>query len=111
MLIKTSQGWELPKYKVNYTQNGENIEQYVGIEGKQWWLDYSTTWKMPVLFTDLTYTPEQLYRLTKVQQMGPGYQDIIEDYVINGNIPNADPFSMLRIEQLETLVLQMAGVI
>jgi hypothetical protein len=102
MLIKTLNGWNLAEYTVRYTQRGEEIEQIVGEEGKEWWLDFADKWDHTQIieFTDLHYTPEQVARLEEIQEIGEGYMEACSDYVLNGNIPDAEPFETMKLKQL-----------
>lgn len=102
MLIKTPNGWRLAEHTVRYTQNGEEIEQIVGEEGKEWWLDFAEKWEHTQIieFTDLHYTPEQLARLEEIQEIGEGWVEECNDYVLNGNVPDAKPFESIKIKQL-----------
>lgn len=104
MLIKTLNGWRLAEHTVRYIQKSEEIEQVVGEEGKEWWLDFAGKWEHTQIieFTDLYYTPEQLARLEEIQEIGEGYMEACSDYVLNGNIPDAVPFEGRKIKQLLT---------
>ncbi len=101
MLIKTLDGWKLAEHTVRYTQNGEEIEQVVGEEGREWWLDFAEKWEHTqiVEFTDLHYTAEQLTRLEEIQSIGEGYMEACSDYVLNGNISDVEPFQVMRLKQ------------
>ena len=102
MLIKTLNGWRLAEHTVRYIQKSEEIEQVVGEEGKEWWLDFAEKWEHTQIieFTDLHYTSEQLTRLEEIQGIGEGYMEACSDYVLNGNIPDVEPFEGRKIKQL-----------
>jgi hypothetical protein len=115
MLIKTLSGWKLAEHTVRYIQKGEEIEQVVGEEGKEWLLDFAEKWEHTQIieFTDLHYTSEQLTRLEEIQGIGEGYMEACSDYVLNGNIPDVEPFEGRKIKQLLadlTEVVLMGGM-
>ena len=115
MLIKTLSGWKLAEHTVRYIQKGEEIEQVVGEEGKEWWLDFAEKWEHTQIieFTDLHYTSEQLTRLEEIQGIGEGYMEACSDYVLNGKIPDVEPFEGRKIKQLLadlTEVVLMGGM-
>lgn len=85
MLIKTIDGWTLAEHTVIYIKNGETIEQAVGEEGKEWWLDFAEKWSDTEIieFTDLHYTDEQLARLEEIKIMELS-DNVLDEYVING---------------------------
>ena len=85
MLIKTLDGWKLAEHTVRYTQNGEEIEQVISEEGKEWWLDFADKWAdMEIIeFTNLHYTDEQLARLEEIKIMELS-DNVLDEYVING---------------------------
>ncbi len=101
MLYKTHDGWRLPERTVIYTQNGQTIEQPVGEEGIEWWQQFADKWEHTEIieFTELHYTDEQLARLGEVQNIGEGYTAECESYVIDGTIPDAEPFKIIRLEK------------
>ena len=101
MLIKTPEGWELAEHTVIYTQNGEQKEQVVGEEGKQWWLDFAEKWEHTeiVEFTELHYTEEQFNRLEKINGMVADSEEL-ENYVLNGVVGVSEPLRVMRLEEM-----------
>lgn len=87
MLIKTLNGWNLAEYTVRYTHRGEEVEQIVGEEGKEWWLDFAEKWEDTniVEFTDMVYTEEQLARLEEIKNLDIA-DNIANEYVMDGII-------------------------
>ncbi len=60
--------WHICTEKVHYTQHGEEITQYVGSEGHDWWVDFEQKWEHTeiVEFIPVEATQEQLDRLEEV---------------------------------------------
>ena len=59
------------------------------------------------------YTSEQLTRLEEIQGIGEGYMEACSVYVLNGNIPDVEPFEGRKIKQLLadlTEVVLMGGM-
>ena len=85
MLIKTMDGYKLAEHTVIYKKNNKTIEQAVGEEGKEWWLDFAEKWSDTEIieFTDLHYTDEQLARLDEIKIMELS-DNVLDEYVING---------------------------
>ena len=83
--------WCLCTEKVRYIQHGEEIIQYVGAEGHDWWLDFEQQWEHTEIieFIPVEPTGEQLVRLEEVNEIGvgDGYSTIVEEYVINEKFP------------------------
>lgn len=78
--------WALCRYKIKYTQNGEQVEQLT--DDKTWFETFATmhsNFKIDEV-TELTYTDEQKARLTEIQRISPKYYDELYDYVMNGKI-------------------------
>jgi len=95
MLIKTMNGWALPKRAVRYARDGEEFEQVMGDESEQWWLDFAEKWggMDNVEFVDLQYTSEQLARLEEIQDISGRYAEQCEAYVMDGTVPDIPPFA------------------
>lgn len=76
---------------VKYIQHGEEIEQYVGSEGKEWWIDFAERWEHTEIieFIPIESTEEQIKRLEEINQLNipDGYGDILSNYVKNGVFP------------------------
>ena len=110
MLIKTPEGWKLAEHTVIYSENGEQKEKIVGEEGTDWWVDYTEKWNLDIVeFTELNYTPEQLVRLEEVQGIKT-HHGAVENYVLNGEITDVEPFKVLKLEK-ENASLKVAGQI
>lgn len=79
--------WHIANEKVIYTQNGEQLENFVGQEGKDWWDNVNGV-------TDIDFVPvdiyaEQLDRLAEVNQLGigDGFSELITNYVMENQFP------------------------
>lgn len=85
MLYKNKEGLKLSNLKVKYTQNGKEKEQFVGEEGKQWWIDFADKWENTniIEFVDITYTVEQLSRFEEIKDFKYLTEDV-ENYVDDG---------------------------
>ena len=85
MLYKDNEGLKLSAKKVRYIQNGEEIEQFVGSEGTQWWIDFANKWEHTniIEFVDVVYTAEQLARYEEVKAMDIN-ESVLQEYVENG---------------------------
>lgn len=72
--------WHMCNEKVKYIQHGEEITQYVGSEGHDWWLDFEEKWEHTdiIKFIPVVPTDEQINRLEEVNQLnikeGFGYE-------------------------------------
>lgn len=77
--------------KVKYIQHGEEKEQYVGVEGQQWWVNFAEKWEHTeiVEFIQINPTLEQRKRLEQINELGlkDGFSGTFSDYVENGNFP------------------------
>lgn len=104
--------WNISDSKVRIRQDGINKEKYVGVEGKEWWINFARKWSDTEIidFIDVTPSKEQLSRIDNVndQNISDGFSCIIGDYVRNGNFPT-DINNKLRNLQLEE-VNQQQGV-
>lgn len=110
--------WNICTEKIIYVQYGENVEQYVGAEGRGWWVDFAEKWEHTeiVEFVEVVVTEEQVQRLEDVNQrnVGDGYSETLGEYVINGIEPvqkdeTVEPTEMellgQQITDLEILIL------
>lgn len=97
--------WNVSTEKVRYIQHGEEIEQYVGVEGKQWWIDFEEKWDHTeiVEFIEVNPTQEQFKRLEQINQLGvrDGFSGTFSDYVENGVYPEGfnHPLKDIQISQ------------
>lgn len=87
MIIRGKEGLELSKLKVKYSRDGEEFEQSVGEEGKQWWLDFEQKWEHTevIEFTDIAYTDKELTRFEEVKGLDVS-EDIILEYIESGTM-------------------------
>ena len=80
MIFYKNGKWHICTEKVHYTQHGEEITQYVGSEGHDWWVDFEQKWEHTEIieFIPVEATQEQLDRLEEVNQLsikeGFGYE-------------------------------------
>jgi len=91
ILIFYKNGWHLCSEKVKYIQHGEEIEQYVGSEGKEWWLDFEEKWEHTEIieFIPVEPTEMQLNRFDEVAQLNipEGFGGELSAYVKFGIFP------------------------
>ena len=97
MLYKEGEELKMATKKVKYTQRGEEIEQFVGVEGQQWWNDFAEKWEHTSIigFEDAEYTAEQLRRFEEIKGLDLA-DNIATEYVVDGFVNKG----------LEILVLQ-----
>lgn len=91
ILIFYKNGWNLCSEKVKYIQHGEEITQYVGSEGHDWWVDFEEKWKHTEIieFIPVEPTQEQISRYNEVSQLNlpDGFGGELSDYVEFGIFP------------------------
>ena len=80
--------WHIVTEKVLYKQDGEELENFVGQEGKEWW--YGVTGVEVVEFTPVDVYSQQLERLDEVNRLniGDGFGELVGDYVLYDIFPN-----------------------
>lgn len=107
MLYYENNNWHLSRYKVIYTDNNEQLKNYVGIGGKQWWKDLAKQHDNIniVKFVEIPVTTKQLERLDTINQLAipDGHGTIVDDYVMEGKFPD-EPSHVL--EDLEVTLLK-----
>ena len=83
--------WHICTEKVHYTQHGEEITQYVGSEGHDWWVDFEEKWEHTEIieFIAVEPTEEQVNRLEEINELGipDGFGTICSNYVREGIFP------------------------
>lgn len=91
MLFYKNGKWHVCSEKVRYAQHGEEIEQYVGGEDKQWWLDFEEKWEHTEIieFIPVKPTEKQLMRYNEVTQLNlpDGFGTELSNYVEFGTFP------------------------
>lgn len=91
MLYYKDNKWNISELIVKFTNDGEIAEQFVGVEGRRWWLDLEKLHEgiEIISFADVDVTESQLTRLEEVNNLNikDGHSEILGDYVINGNFP------------------------
>ena len=91
MLFYKNGKWHVCSEKVRYIQHDEEIEQYVGSEGNQWWVDFEEKWEHTEIieFISVEPTEEQLIRYSEVIQLNPpdGFCTELSNYVEFGVFP------------------------
>ena len=109
ILIFYKNGWHLCNEKVKYIQHGEEIIQYVGSEGKQWWVDFEQKWDHTQIqeFIPVEPTPEQSARLEEINKLRipDGFGGELGAYVEHGTFPEGFTH-VLRPIQIQTEQLQ-----
>lgn len=93
---------------VKYIQHNEEIEQFIGQEGRQWWIDFETMWEHTEILsiTEMVVPQEQLDRLEQVNQLSlpDGFTTVIELYVKDGVFVDgvSHPLRAIELEQIIT---------
>jgi hypothetical protein len=91
ILLFYKNGWRLCSEKIRYVQHGEEITQYVGSEGHDWWVDFEEKWEHTEIieFISVEPTQEQLDRFEEVVQLNipDGFSGELGDYVEFGIFP------------------------
>lgn len=91
MIFYKNRKWHLCTEKVHYTQRGEEITQYVGSEGHNWWIDFAGKWEHTEIieFIPIEPTEEQIDRFKEVVQLNvpEGFGAELGGYVENGIFP------------------------
>ena len=59
MLYFKNNRWNVSTEKVRYTQHGEEIEQYVGVESHDWWIDFEEKWEHTEIIEFIPVEPTQ----------------------------------------------------
>ena len=112
MLYYKDKEWHISTEKVRYMQNDEEIEQYVGIEGKQWWIDFANQWEHTKIIEFILVEPtkEQWTRLEEINNLSipDGYGEICSNYVDNGEFPEElnNPLGSLQLQKENKLILE-----
>lgn len=97
--------WHICTEKVHYTQHGEEITQYVGSEGHDWWVDFEEKWEHTEIleFIPVEPTQEQIDRLKEINQLNipDGFGTICSDYVREGIFPEGvnHPLRLLQLQK------------
>jgi len=105
MIFYKNRKWNMCSEKVRYVQHGEEITQYVGSEGKEWWLNFEQRHEHTEIleFIPVQATQEQLNRLDEINQLGigEGFSSICGDYVEFGLFPNSvnHPLKILQLSK------------
>lgn len=81
------------EHKVKYIQHGEEITQYVGSEGHDWWVDFEGKWEHTEIieFIPVEPTQEQLDRFEEINQLNikEGFGHECSQYVEFGIFPES----------------------
>ncbi len=94
--------WHLCSEKVKYIQHGEEITQYVGSEGHDWWVDFEQKWEHTEIIEFILVEPtqEQLDRLEEINQLnipdGFGYE--CSQYVEFGIFPEGFSHPLRKLQ-------------
>ena len=96
--------------KIRYSQNGEEIIQYVREEGQQWWIDFAAEWDHTEIieFIDVIPTQEQTERLNEIKHLNESLGGVCSDYVELGVFPN-EPGHALETLQLKKITTHFEG--
>ena len=97
--------WHICTEKVHYTQHGEEITQYVGSEGHDWWVDFEEKWEHTEIieFIPVETTQEQVDRLEEINQLNipEGLGSMQSDYVEKELFPEGytHPLGNLKLQK------------
>ena len=115
MIFYKNSKWNLCKEKIRYIQHDKEIEQYVGVEGHDWWIDFAEKWEHTTIieFIPVEPTGERLQRLEEINQLNvsEGFGALVEDYVKEGIFPNGynHPLAKLKLEKENKNLKQAIG--
>ena len=114
MIFYRNRKWHICTEKVCYIQNGEEITQFIGSEGHDWWLDFEQKHEHTEIieFVDVEATQEQLNRLDDVNQLnvGDGFGAILGDYVDNGVFPEGVNYPLVLLQLKKENEQQGVGI-
>lgn len=97
--------WHLCTEKVRYIQHGQEVEQYVGSEGHDWWIDFEERWEHTEIieFIPVEPTQEQMDRYGEILELGlpDGFGGLLSDYVEKGEFPEGHnhPLAILQLKK------------
>ena len=109
MILYKNRKWHMCSEKIRYMQHGEEIEQFVGAEGHDWWIDFEQKHEHTEIieFVDVVATNEQLARLDEVNQLniGDGFGEMLGNYVRDGIFPDGftHPLRNLQLQKEQEL--------
>lgn len=114
MIFYKNRKWHMCSEKVRYTQRGEEITQFVGADGKDWWLDFEQKHSHTEIieFVDVVATNEQLARLDEVNQLniGDGFSAVLGGYVENGSFPEGVNHLLMTLQLKKENEQQSVGI-
>ena len=92
MLYYKNNEWHLANEKVRCLRQGVETEHWVGIEGREWWLDFEQKWDdMEIVeFISIISNERQILRLAEINELSipDGFSEILSDYVKEGKFPS-----------------------
>lgn len=98
--------WHIATEKVLYKQDGKELENFVGQEGKEWWngVDGVTN----VEFAPVDIYAEQLDRLAEANQLGigDGFGELVGNYVLYDEFPDAIQHPLRDLQILKQQLIQ-----
>lgn len=101
--------WHICAEKVRYIQCEEEVEQYIGSEGHDWWLDFEERWDHTTVleFIPVVPTEEQMARIAEVNgfRIPDGYGELVGRYVEEGVFPAGytHPLGLLQLKKEQAL--------
>lgn len=105
LLFYKDRTWHLCTEKVKYIQRSKEIEQYVGSEGHNWWVDFANKWGHTEIieFIPVEPTQEQVDRLEEINQLNipDGFGSAINSYVEKEIFPEGytHPLGNLKLQK------------
>ena len=103
--------WHLCSEKVRYIQHGEEITQYVGSEGHDWWVDFEQKWEHTEILEFIPVespTEEQLNRLEEINELNipDGFGSMLSNYVENGTFPESFNHPLRKLQAYKENIQQ-----
>jgi hypothetical protein len=104
MVFYKNGSWDMCKEKVRYSQYNEEITQYVGSEGHDWWVEFEQKWEHTKIieFIPVIPTEEQIKRYNEIKDMPDGFEYEYSAYVEGGTVPDTLP----SMHPLQTIFIQ-----
>lgn len=94
--------WHICEEKVKYIQHGEEITQYVGQEGHDWWADFEQKWEHTEIleFIPIESAYDEIERLGEVNKLNipDGFSEEVGNYVKDGVFPEGANHKLRQLQ-------------
>ncbi len=105
MLFYKNGKWHVCSEKIRYVQHGEEITQYVGSEGHDWWVDFEEKWEHTEIieFVPVEPTEEQIERYGEILQLTlpEDFSGELSGYVEKGVFPGGFNHALRPLQVLK----------